>query len=133
MCAKASLTGFGDEVCRMVEDSIKENSEALDHNVRKAGAKSANRLRTVRSPAGRPSAGMTPTKTGAYASGWRAKTERQGTQTVCTVYQSKKPGLTHLLEKGHAKFIFGHPTGEYVPGYPHIEPAYEEGAKELGL
>lgn len=117
----------------MVEESIRENSETLDGNVRKAGAKSANRLRTVRSPARHPSAGETPTLTGEYASAWRAKTEHRDGQTVCTVYQSKKPGLTHLLEKGHAKFIFGRPTGEYVPGYPHIEPAYEEGAKELGL
>lgn len=62
-----------------------------------------------------------PRKTGEYAKGW---TRRKGTQpgTISyTIYNRKKPQLTHLLEHGHVK-----KGGGRVEGRPHIGPAVDK-------
>lgn len=63
-----------------------------------------------------------PRKTGEYAKGWGRKKQKNG----YTVYNRKKPELTHLLEKGHAKR-----GGGRVPGIKHIEPVEEWANKEF--
>lgn len=65
-----------------------------------------------------------PRRKGEYASRWRKKVgSSYGAKTV-TVYQSKKPGLPHLLEKGHG--------GPYpASAIPHIAPAAEAGKKAM--
>lgn len=55
-----------------------------------------------------------PKKTGEYASGWTYK--REGERY--TIYNSKRPGLTHLLENGHATV-----SGGRVPAKKHIKKA----------
>lgn len=65
-------------------------------------------------------AATAPRKTGEYASSWRTKTEESHGAKTVTVYQSKKPGLPHLLEKGHGG---PKPAGAKV----HIAPAFEAG------
>ena len=65
--------------------------------------------------------------TGEYIAGWTFKvTESDG---VCSaeIGNKRKPGLAHLLEKGHAK-VGG---GRDVPAYPHIADAAEEAFDEL--
>lgn len=62
-----------------------------------------------------------PRDTGAYASSIRYKVDRRGDRPQATVY-SEKPGLPHLLEKGHATV-----GGNFVPGIPHVAPAAEAG------
>lgn len=62
-----------------------------------------------------------PRRYGDYSKGWSVKKEKQGKgKTSVTVHNRKKPGLTHLLEKGHAKR-----GGGRVSGRPHIKPAEE--------
>lgn len=61
--------------------------------------------------------------TGAYRAGWRMKTDGSALSGyVATVYNADRPGLAHLIEKGHGG---PHPAG----AHPHIAPAYEEGVK----
>lgn len=61
--------------------------------------------------------------TGEYRQGWKQKTEGSDLEGyVSTVYNADKPGLAHLIEKGHGG---PHPAG----AHPHIAPAYEEGVK----
>ena len=68
-----------------------------------------------------------PIKTGGYQNGWAVKkTSAKAGQVSITVYNRKKPGLTHLLEKGHAKR-----GGGRVAGQPHIAPAEEYAVGEL--
>lgn len=57
-----------------------------------------------------------------YANGWTVDINKRAKTT--TVYNKTKPGLTHLLENGHAvKNQFG--TWGRVDGRPHIKPAEE--------
>lgn len=108
-------------ISQMVTQTIEDNDKVLTKRIRKACNKSRSYLRE-----------NSPIKTGGYAAGWRTRIEGSFPYSITgTVYQAKKPGLTHLLEKGHAKWLFGRPTGERVDGIPHISDAYEEGKKEL--
>lgn len=63
-----------------------------------------------------------PMKTGEYASGFASKTDRTGQKhCIGTIYNKKKPGLVHLLEKGHATI-----GGGRVRAYPHMIIAADE-------
>ena len=64
-----------------------------------------------------------PKDTGDYAKGWRKKIN---TFNGYTIYNVKKPGLTHLLENGHIKR-----GGGRVAGITHIKPVEEEFSKKL--
>lgn len=59
--------------------------------------------------------------TGKYKSGWSSKVEdtRMGAKAI--LYNSKLPGLPHLLEHGHAKR-----GGGRVSGTVHIQPVEDE-------
>lgn len=59
-----------------------------------------------------------PVKKGTYASGWKMKKVASG----YIIYNAKRPGLTHLLENGHAK----RGGGGRVKGIKHIEPVEQE-------
>ena len=68
-----------------------------------------------------------PTRSGGYQKGWAVKrTSEKSGETTITVYNRKKPGLTHLLEKGHAKR-----GGGRVEPKVHIAPAEEYAITEL--
>ena len=56
-------------------------------------------------------------KKGAYRKGWSVKKEKTGKRTV----YNKQYMLTHLLEYGHVKVLFGKATGGFVAGKPHIK------------
>lgn len=117
-----SIDGFGDAVSQMVSDHIKMTREEIKKNVQKAGKAGAEALRA-----------SSPKLTGAYASGWKSRTEDAGLDSfAATVYNSTKPSLSHLLEFGHGLVYYGHPTGRRVPPYPHMDAGYDAGAAVLG-
>lgn len=98
---------------------LKEYSDKVDTTVEEATSKASKKTAaTLRS--------NSPKQTGEYSSGWRSK--KLGDKEAI-VYNSKMPGLTHLLENGHvvvnAKGIVGRANG-----IKHIEPAAEEGIEE---
>lgn len=65
--------------------------------------------------------GTSPIDEGYYASGWRQKTEQSNLTIESVVYNAKMPGLTQLLEKGHAK----RGGGRVPPASEHIKAAEE--------
>ena len=87
-------------------------------------------LPTIAKDASKQLKSVSPRKTGEYTSGWRQKTTVKTFEVEAVVYNSKAPGLTHLLEQGHAKR-----GGGRVPAYEHIKPVEEwvktETAKRL--
>jgi hypothetical protein len=68
-----------------------------------------------------------PRKHSGYSRGWSVKKQKLGKGKVeMTVHNRKKPGLTHLLEKGHAKR-----GGGRVAGRTHIAPAEQYAVSRL--
>ncbi|MBQ9955296.1 MAG: HK97 gp10 family phage protein [Eggerthellaceae bacterium] len=65
--------------------------------------------------------------TGEYIKGWTYKVVSTEDGYAAEIGNKRKPGLAHLLEKGHAK-VGG---GRDVPAYPHIADAAEETFEEL--
>lgn len=58
-----------------------------------------------------------------YSEGWKTtQTEKEQAISKFTVYNANKPGLTHLLENGHA--VNG--GTQRVKPIPHIAPAEEK-------
>ena len=57
---------------------------------------------------------------GEYVGGFAAHVER-GPVTTGEIGNKAKPGLVHLLEKGHATL-----TGRRTSAFPHMAPAFEE-------
>lgn len=88
--------------------------EAADESL-KAGAKAGAELARDEWQAGAPS------QTGGYAKSIRYRVEGEGREVQAHVY-STKPGMPHLLEKGHAK-VGGGRTRAIV----HIAPAADDG------
>lgn len=118
-----SVDGFADAIEKMVKENIEDNDAILTKKIKKACSVSTRYLKQNSPSRGRSKG---------YAAGWRSRVQGQYPQAIVgTVYQAKKPGLTHLLEKGHAKWLWGRPTGERVNGIPHIADAYEKGKDEL--
>lgn len=57
---------------------------------------------------------------GEYTGGFASHIER-GAITTGEIGNKTKPGLVHLLEKGHATL-----TGRRTAAFPHMAPAFEE-------
>lgn len=61
-----------------------------------------------------------------YAKDWSSKKTYEDNENIrCTVYNKKHYMLAHLLEFGHAKWLWGKKTGGTVSGRAHIRPAEE--------
>lgn len=74
-----------------------------------------------------------PKKTGEYAKGWAVKRTKGKNGIVdVTVYNKKKPQITHLLENGHR---VENAKGEYgrFNGIKHIQPVADWASSELPL
>lgn len=98
-----------DEINKDVQGSVKRNID-------RTAKESVQKLRD-----------SSPVKTGEYSSGWATK--KQGDMDV-VVYNRKAPGLTHLLENGHAivnkKGMYGRTNG-----IKHIAPVEAWASDEL--
>ena len=61
-----------------------------------------------------------------YEKGWKAYKHKPRDGHIEAVVANKNaPGLTHLIENGHEKFVYGRDTGTRTRARPHIKTAYE--------
>ena len=97
------------EIKDILEEYGEEVSDAMKEIVPKVAKDAVKKLRS-----------NSPKNTGVYARGWTQRTEKGNLTISSTVYNSKKPGLPHLLEYGHAKRNGGRTRPE-----EHIKPVEE--------
>jgi len=95
----------------LTDDFIAEKQDALEQLVRDVAEWGKTELR-AKSPKRR-------SKGRHYASGWRVYFEEGIVSIVAEIGNDLKPGLTHLLEKGHVNKYGGR-----APAIPHIDPVY---------
>lgn len=116
MSKKVSIDNMADEIMKELDDYMETTDEAVDQAVKTVSKSTRSMLKAT-----------SPHKTGDYSKGWSVKKEVDRTNKhVVTIHNRKKPGLTHLLEKGHAKR-----NGGRVEGRPHIAPAEEYAMREI--
>ena len=116
MAKRITVDRLSDEIM----DALEEYREMTDEVVRTA-------VDTVSKETKKIVQAGSPVQTGGYQKGWAVKkTSAKAGQVSITVYNRKKPGLTHLLENGHAKR-----GGGRVAGQPHIAPAEQYAVSEL--
>jgi hypothetical protein len=111
----AMFLRYGNEVNLVIDDALKE-----------VARESVEDLKAVRSfsSKGNPS--------GDYSKDWTWEIEpvkRYSRRIV--VFNEDHYRLTHLLESGHAKWLWGHPTGQSVRGFSHIEPVEKKASEHL--
>lgn len=114
---RGSGGGFAEFVTEAVAEHVGATEEQLFGDVRAAAMQARRQLRST-SPRGEGARH--------YADGWSVRTRRKRGHAEAVVYNASKPGLTHLLEKGHADR-----GGGRTAGTRHIEPAYEAAEREL--
>lgn len=117
---------FSDAIDDIIREFIDEEQDAVNEEVRAVAMETRKELKTT-TPAG---AGKY-NDWGEYQSGWRVKTEKDGLGDLTAIIHQPsdggKPGLTHLLEKGHAN-ANGHGRAR---AFPHIAPAAEKAFDEI--
>ena len=114
--AKIPLEQLGNEIAKILSEYTEDVIEGIDKTGQKIANEAVKELKA-----------KSPKKTGEYAKGWGKKTEKKvGDVDNIIIYNKTKPGLTHLLEHGHAKR-----GGGRVKGIPHIRPVEEKVIKEF--
>ena len=107
---------LSDEIMKMLE----EYKDTADRDVESS-------VQTVSKNTKKMIQAASPRRHGGYSKGWSIKCEANflGKHSV-VIHNRKKPGLTHLLEKGHAKR-----GGGRVDGRVHIAPAESYAIQEI--
>lgn len=105
------------DLARAVNEAMNEYRDLTEQALKSAVTEVAKETKDIAKE-------NSPSLSGRYKKGW-ATTDASG-QISVTVYNRARPGLTHLLEKGHAKR-----GGGRVSGIPHIAPAEEHAVSEL--
>lgn len=98
------LSEYGDECADVLEDSIKTVTKKAQSELKGAGSFGG---------------------TGKYRKGWKTKIEKTRISVDAVVYNAM-PGLTHLLENGHALA-----NGGRSRAFPHIAPVNDEAQTEV--
>lgn len=117
-------------MARTIEVKVGGLSDALNAVLDEYGDKAIYAIQDAAAKVGKETAktlrDTSPKDTGDYAKGWTTKTETERTHSSTVVYNRIKPGLTHLLEHGHANH-----TGGRTPAHVHIAPANDGAQKRF--
>ena len=90
MPSTISPDSLASSMARIVKSYAAEERKDAGEAVKKTARKTVQRLKKT-----------SPKKKGGYSKGWRSKVEEGiGAGSTAVIYNAKKPGLTHLLERG---------------------------------
>lgn len=131
---QVSAGTFYDRVVEIVKENMDENVDAMRKQVLQAARKSRNELKGYKGTHIHGVLREVGWSTGRYATGWKVyyhKGELAYGHFEAVVANASVPQLTHLIENGHVKYIFGRGPYGFVRAHKHIEPAYEAGAKKM--
>ena len=114
---KIGILDVSSEISAMFATYGQIVNEVVDDAMKTVAEEATEELKAVKyfSPKGNPS--------GEYSKDWVLDVEpvkRYSRKFV--VHNEDHYRLTHLLESGHSKWLWGRDTGTKVQGYPHIEP-----------
>lgn len=116
MRKKISPEELEKEIMRDLNEYVEDAQDIVKEAVSRAGEDAKKQLRE-----------NSPKDTGKYAKSWAVKTVKESTSELDVVVHSRKLyGLTHLLEKGHAKR-----GGGRVPAKVHIAPVEQDVTAKL--
>ena len=107
------LTGAVTEYVRFYTDAVNEEVKEI---VKDLGEEGRDKLKVE---------GSFQNRSGKYRKGWKM-TYEDTRYALKAIVHNKVYQLTHLLESGHAKYLWGRDTGEMVRAFPHIEKVNEE-------
>lgn len=111
-----SVDQLANEIAKGLAEYTKDIIEGIDEASEKISKNAVKKLKQD-----------SPKNTKKYSKGWAVKTEKKyGETNSHIIYNKNKPGLTHLLEHGHAKR-----GGGRVEGKPHIRPVEEQVINEF--
>lgn len=115
--AAYSVDNLAEAVTQALSEYSEEVLEATKKEVRNVAKQTVAELRD-----------SSPKKTGEYAKGWKSKVQHESRNDIrITVYNAKKPQLTHLLENGYALR-----NGGRFTGIPHLRIAEQNAIQKLG-
>lgn len=111
-----SVDQLANEIAKDLAEYTKDIIEGIDEASEKISKNAVKKLKQD-----------SPKNTKKYSKGWAVKTEKKyGETNSHIIYNKNKPGLTHLLEYGHAKR-----GGGRVQGKSHIGPVEEQVINEF--
>ena len=110
-----AIADVSDELGKILDEVGDEALDVIRESVEQVSKEAVKKLKAD-----------SPRATGEYAKGWAKKVEKGRLGITATLYNKKKPQLTHLLEKGHAKR-----GGGRTKAMPHIKPAEQWANREV--
>lgn len=112
--AKVDAGNLADVIMKELREYDKLANEELEEIAKEVADEGKKKLKAT-SPRGSGS------RKGHYADAWRVKAVKTGNKKFAIrIYNKTKPGLTHLLEKGHQL-----QQGGRARAYPHIKKVEE--------
>ena len=116
-----SANDFSGAVTNILKDWSADVLEETNEAVKEVATEARDELKVE---------GNFENRSGKYRKGWKVTFTELRYGLEATVH-NKVYQLTHLLESGHAKWLWGEDTGETVQAFPHIENVNTEAQRKL--
>ena len=121
MSKYVKVDGFNGAVTSILKDFSNDVLEQTNEAVKDVATEARDELKVE---------GDFQNRSGKYRKGWKVTFNELRYGLEATVHDKVYP-LTHLLESGHAKWLWGKDTGQSVQAFPHIEDVNNEAQKKL--
>lgn len=113
--AKIGLDALETAIANELEDYANNTTDTMREAVEEVTDEAVETLKVT-----------SPKHRGKYAKGWKSKATTDTSTGLTKTIHNRTPGLTHLLENGHAKS-----SGGRVEGKKHIAPVEKQAIQSL--